>query len=290
MSRFAGVLAFSLLLLAIGCGGGGGGGSSTGGGTGVTLVGRVLDVSTGGPPATKPSIQSSSQTVQAAPDGSFSVSAPNAATSVIIDSHTANGVFTYTFPSASGTTDLGDLWVGPKKITLAGRVVDSTSGLPVGGAAVFFAGRNGFTALNGTFTLGQVAYSPTFLGIEGAVNAQDYYLLNFTAAGAAVVSGVMNVGDLLITPSSDPNPPGPPYSITGVVKPLGTSAGTIVTLSQAGAAVRIFNVGADGRYSFWIGPGSYTITYVKQALTAPTQNVTVQNQGDTVTVPDVTLH
>lgn len=285
---------FACLLLLVGCGGGGGGGGSTGGGSNVTLVGRVLDVQTGAAPATKPSIQTSVQSVLAAADGSFSVQAPKSVTQILIDSLTTDGTFTYTFPAATSTTDLGDLWIGPEKITVKGRVVDSTSGVVVGGAPVSFAGRTATTAANGTFTLNNVAYSSTsqaaFFGIVGAVSATNYFLLNFTAGATLPTAGVLNIGDLLITPSNDPNPPGPPYSIAGVVKPLGTSTGTVVTLSQGGVAQRIFNVGADGRYLFWIGPGSYTITYVKGALTAPSQNVTVHNQGETITVPDVTLN
>lgn len=289
---------FVLFSLLIGCGGGGGGGGGSNGGSGgggATLVGRIVDVQTGAAPATPPSVQTSTQTVQAAADGSFSVNAPVGATQVLIDSLTADGTFTYTFPSVpNGTTDLGDLWIGPQRLTLTGRVVDSTNGLPIGGAVVSFAGRMATTANNGTFSLPQVAYSSSapaaFLGIMGSINAQSYILLNFTAGSGAVVAGVLSTGDLLLTPTSNPNPPGPPYSITGVVKPLGNSTGTVVTLNQSGHALRIFNVGADGTYSFWVGPGTYTITYVKGTLTAPTQTVTVQNQGSTVTVPDVTLH
>lgn len=296
MKKITAFCAFLALILAIGCGGGGGSGSGsgTGGGNPVTIVGRVIDVATGAPPATKPSIQSSTQTVQAAADGSFSVSAPSGATQILVDSLTADGTFTYTFPPASGTVDLGDLWIGPQKITLTGRIVDSTNGVPVSGAVVTFAGRQVSTAANGTFSIPQVAYSSAsqaaFLGIVGSVNSSSYFLLNFTAAGSSVAGGVLSIGDLLITPSNDPNPPGTPYSITGVVKPLGTSAGTVVTLKQGGTAVRIFNVGSDGRYYFWVDPGTYTVSYAKQALTAPTQTVTVHNLGETDTVPDVTLH
>jgi hypothetical protein len=98
------------------------------------------------------------------------------------------------------------------------------------------------------------------------------------------------VGDLLVTPSNDPNPPGPPYNITGRVLPIGGSLGCIVTLKQGATSLRIYNVGNDGKYYFWIAPGSYQITYQKNAQTAPTQNATITQPSDTVTVPDVTLN
>ena len=104
------------------------------------------------------------------------------------------------------------------------------------------------------------------------------------------MAGKVDLGDVLLTPSNDPNPPGLPFTVTGKVLPLGTSDGTIVTLKQAGTPVRIFTVGVDGRYSFWILPGAYTVSYQRGALTAAQQSVTVVNQNTMVTVPDATLH
>src|SRR5688572_10897098 len=121
------LLCLLVLLIALtGCGGGGGG--NTGGGTGATITGRVLRVDTGGATNPPASVQVGSRsTLTSVVDGSFSLAVPPGTTSVLVDTQSSLGVFTFTFPAASGTQDVGDLWVGPEKVTLSGRVLDSTN-------------------------------------------------------------------------------------------------------------------------------------------------------------------
>lgn len=274
------------------CGGGGGG---TGGGGGdVTIIGRVLNIATGD--SVSANVQAGGHSTNTEPtDGSFTLSVPSGTTSVVV---TGSGFspFTFTFPAVTdpdSPNDVGDLWVGSETVTLTGRVLSSTSGNPVPNATVNFGGKQGTTNSSGVFNIPGVAYSAghevVFWGIVGTVQATGFFKIDFNAAPNVAVGGVVDVGDLSITPSGDNTPPPPPGNITGRVLPLGGSAGTIVTLLESGVPVRVVNLDSTGRYAFWITPGSYTITYVKGAQSAPTQNVTLNSTSETINVPDVTL-
>jgi hypothetical protein len=291
------LLLAALVLIAFGCGGGGGGtngGNGSGGGDG-TIVGRVLNVETGGPPSPVATVQTTADAVQTSPaDGSFAVEANSGTTQLIVDSNTAIGVFTFTVPSVNDTVDAGDLWIGPERVTLTGRVLDSSTSLPVQNATVSFAGRTGTTNASGQFSLQEVAYSSVtqtaFWGIFGSVRATNYFRTDFSASPSLANAGVVTVDDILITPTSDTDPPPLPFNITGRVSPSNQAPGTIVTLRDSGGnPVRVFNVGTSGTYQFWATPGDYTITYQNGTLTAPQQSATVAEADVVVQVPDVTL-
>ncbi len=264
------------------CGGGGGGGG------GATIVGRVLQVATGGPPSPQASVQAGSDsTLTAVSDGSFQVGAPGGASSLTVDTRTAqSGVWIFSTPPASGVTDVGDLWVGPERVTLSGTVRDTTSNDPVPGATVSFGGRFGTTDASGRFGLLEVAYSSStqtaFWGIVGTARATGYFKTDFSAAPNVASGGTVEVGDVFITPLSDPNPPGPPFNIWGVISAPGGPQGTIVRLRLASVDIRVFNVGADGKYFFFVVPGSYTINAAKGALTAPDQMVTLTQPNEVI--------
>jgi len=133
----------ALTLMLAACGGGGNGG-------GGTVVGRVLQVETGGPPNPQASVQTSSASaLTSTADGSFQVGAPDGSTSLTVDTLTqSSGVWVFSIVSVSGVTDVGDLWVGPERVSVHGTVRDSTNNNPVPGAPVSFAGRNAVTAAN----------------------------------------------------------------------------------------------------------------------------------------------
>jgi hypothetical protein len=102
------------------------------------------------------------------------------------------------------------------------------------------------------------------------------------------VAGVVTVDDILISPNSDPNPPGPPFNVWGRVSPGADAPGTIATLSQGGNPVRVVNVGSDGLYKFWVPPGTYTIHFQKGPLQADVAAFTL-SQANQVLRFDVTL-
>lgn len=270
-------IAFLLLILVVlACGGGGGGG-----GTAATLVGRILDVKTGGPISPKATVQVGSQSVQTEDDGSFQLAVTAGTTSVTVDAN-AYGAFSFSFPAATDVTDIGDLWVGPQKVRVTGRVLDSSNTNAIAGATVSFAGRRAVTNSVGTYVLNDVAYSSAnlaaFWGIVGNSKATGFFKIDFTAAGKSAVSGTVTLDDLRMTPQGDSNPPPFPFTIWGRISPSANAPGTIVTLKLSGTAVRILNVGSDGAYYFWVLPGSYTIEAVNGALTG--------NSSATLTQPN----
>lgn len=294
MNRIAGFLAlFVALALLAGCGGGGGGGSSGGGGA---VVGRVLNIETGGPLSPGATVQAGSNTTTTSvADGSFIVSAPAGTSSVLVDTHALFGVWTFSVPPVSGTVDAGDLWVGPQKVTLTGRVVSSTNGQPISGATVTFAGRTGTTNAQGIFSLANVAYSnltqTAFWGVAGTAVADQFFSTTFSAAPSVADNGVVTVNDVVLTPLSDPNPPDGPYNIIGRVTPSASASGTVVTLEDSGGnPVRVVNVDSTGNYTFWVAPGNYTITYQNGSLSATSQPVTLNSPDQVVRVPDAVLH
>jgi hypothetical protein len=116
----------------------------------------------------------------------------------------------------------------------------------------------------------------------------NFFLATFSAAPNLAVGGVVNVGDIFLVPESDPNPPPPPYNIWGQITATGGPSGAIVRLKQNGTDVRVFNVGTDGKYFFFVLPGSYTISASKNGSTAPDVNVTL-NQATDVIRRDITI-
>lgn len=256
-----------VLLVIFGCGGGGGGVGTPN----ATFVGRILDVKNGGPISPGATVQAGGQSAQTETDGSFQFAVPAGTSSLTVDAG-AYGAFTFSVPSASGVTDVGDLWVGPQKVTVTGRVLNSTNGTGVAGATVSFAGQKALTNSVGTYRLNNVAYNTAnlaaFWGIVGTATAPDFFKVDFTANGKSAVSGTVTLDDIRITPSSEEDPPPFPFTIWGQISPSANAPGTIVTLKLGGTAVRVYNVGADGTYYFWVLPGTYTIEARKGALAA----------------------
>lgn len=277
------------VLIILACGGGGGGGGSVI--TPSTIVGRVLDITTGGPIAPNATVQVGSSSVQTLADGSFTLQVPQGTTNVQIDAGTY-GVWQFTIPAADGTTDVGDLWVGPQRVTVTGRVIDAANGASVVGATVRFAGRTATTNSSGTFILQQVAYSNSslaaFWGVKGTVNADKYFTTNFSAQPNTAVGGVVTVNDILLTRTSSDTPPPPPYNLFGTIAPSSAAPGTVVTLKLGTTPVRIYNVGTDGQFFFWVEPGDYTIEAVKGAQTG-SASVTI-SEANQVVRKDVTLN
>lgn len=282
---------FALVLTLIACGGGGGGGGN------VSLSGRVLNIDTGAPFPSAATVQTTAGNASAAiSDGSFLVPAPKGATSlsVIAPASFAFPIFDFTFdPQNQPVNDVGDLWVGPQKVTVRGTLRNASSGVGVSGAKVQFAGVKGTSGSDGTFSLTNVAYSSgntaSFLGLVGRVDATNFFTNEFTAGGNTAVAGVVDVGDIILTPLDSTNPPGLPFTIWGIISPSASAPGTIVTLKNlSNVVLRRFTVGTDARYQFWIEPGTYRLEFQNGTLTAPAQNVTLVNTNDVIRA-DATL-
>lgn len=282
--KFGTVLFALVLLVLFGCGGGGGGGGSSN----ATVTGRVIQVETGAAPNPAASVQMDAGSVLTdASDGSFQVTTPTGSTTITVDSQTpTTGVWVFTVPPVTGVTDVGDLWIGPDRITLTGTVRNSADSAPLANAFVTFGGRTGLTDASGVFTLLEVAYSAAnqaaFWGIPGSARATGFFKSDFSAAPNLPVAGVVNVGDIFLVPTSDPNPPGVPFNIWGQIAASGGPSGSIVRLKQNGSDVRVFNVGPDGRYFFFVTPGDYVISASKGASTAPDVPVTLTQPTEVI--------
>lgn len=288
------ILLTLLAAFALGCGGGGGG---TGGGGSTVITGRVVWLPTGSAPSPSATVQIGSRSVPSDPsDGSFQLSIDPGATQVTVVYSPPGGAtvsFTFTVPALTADTDLGDLWIGPEKVTVVGKVLSAADGAPVSGALVRFGGQTGLSGADGSFSLSPVAYSKddlgVFLGIEGQASRPGFLAGSFLAQSEAV-GGVVDVGEVLLTPESSNEPPGLPTNLFGRVFPAEDAPGTVITLLQGGNPIRQATVGSDQRYRFWAEPGTYTLRFANpnNGKSAPDRQVTLNSPDDQVEV-DVTL-
>jgi hypothetical protein len=294
MKYLAQILALVLMALGLNaCGGsgGGGGGSSTGN----TITGAVVYVETGGAPNPQASVQVGSASVLTdSSDGSFTLNVPAGTTTVTVDTKSSAGVWTFTIPAVSGTEDVGNLWVGPQKVTLTGQVLDSSTNAPIAGATVNFGGAVGTTNASGTYSLNPVAYPNTnfaaFWGILGNVTDPNYFANTLSASPNTAVGGVVTVAPVLMTPLSNTTPPNTPYTIWGRITPLTLGAGCTAILMQNGTPVRQTTADGTGTYYFWVPAGTYTIHFVNGPHTDATDpTVTVKATND-VERQDVVLN
>jgi hypothetical protein len=272
------LLLLVLAALQVGCGGGGGSQVNA------LLVGRVLWIESNS--ATDPAASVSSggnTTTTDVIDGSFVLQAPVGATSVTV-SYSDGGppvVFTFNFPPASGTVDLGDLYIGPETVTVHGTVTDASDDQPVAGATVKLAGRTAVTAANGEFNLLDVAYSSSqsaaFGDLIGEVSKPFYVTRQFNPPTVAV-GGVVEVGTLQISPESLDEPPPLPANITGSVLPVNDGAGALVELLEGPNVIRTTTADGEGHFRLWAPVGSYTVraTNGPKTGTAPVE-VTAPN-------------
>ncbi len=282
-------LLFTLLLALAGCGGGGGGGTSGGGST-FGVNGRVIWIGTGGPPNPSATIQSGSASTTTNPaDGSFSLDAPSGATELTVLFQPDAGdpvAFRFAFPASTEDIDVGDLFIGPSKVNVVGRVVDSNGTAPIAGARVTLAGRSATTATDGTFTLVDVAYDPdaisAFGALEGRAFASGYFPRAFSPIEVPS-GGVSSVGDVFLTADSGSDPPPLPQTIFGTVGPANLAPGTVVELLTGAIVVRRMTVNVSGEYGFWVPPGTYTVRFQNptNGTSAPDQAATLATLTDT---------
>jgi hypothetical protein len=282
------LFAFVAVLISAGCGGGGGG-STTSSGSTITIAGTVIDV-TAGVPKTAVQVQvgtSSVTTLTSTVDGTFTLTAPSGTTELRV-----NGalLFAFSFSPITSDTNVGDLWIGPTKISVTGRAVDSNTLQPISGVTATLGGISTVSASNGTFTFSGVAYSASglFPNMPGTLSATNYIGANFNPGSNALSGGVVSVGDIGLVPSSSTTPPGSPYNLWGRVSPLASSPGATVTLSVSGTAYQSTTVASDGTYHFWVPAGTYTIAVTQTGFTAAPVTATLATTNE-VLEEDVTL-
>ena len=262
------------------------GGSSPGGR--VRADGRVLSVSTGGPPNPPATAQIGDASAQTQSDsGVFILNIAPGATQLVV-LHPVFPTFTFTFPPVTSDATLGDFWIGPETVTIVGSVIHSQTTAPIPDALVLFAGKRATTNQDGEFTLTGVAYDSKN-DFVGTVHKSGFLTSQFTA-NQNPVGGVITLPPILLAPVSDPNPPGPPYNLWGVVTVQGEPpTGTTVTLLDSGTPIRRYTVGSDGRYFLWAVPGTYVLRFEKTGFQTVDVPVTGFDSPDDVIRNDVTL-
>lgn len=289
------VVALLALLIALsgtiaGCGGGSGTTNGTNGGGTTRLTGRVLSIVTGGPLSPAPAVQAGNSRVGAGPDGSFLIASNTGPVNLLVDT-AAFGVFTFGQTALSGaTTDVGDLFVGPEKVSVTGTVRDAGSGAGLANVALDLGGRRAVSNSDGTFAIPDVAYSSAstagFLGLVGNARRDGYVGVQFTANNnlpSGGNGGTVAIGDILLSANSDPSPPSLPFTIFGTVSPGTLAPGAIVHLvNSSGVEVRRFTVGSDSQYRFFVAPGAYTLTAESGARTAGPFSVVLATTTDVV--------
>jgi hypothetical protein len=287
-----------LTALLTGCGGGGsflGGGGFLG--PSALLQGRVVLVGTGQPPNPPATVIVGRQSVHTSTqEGAFRLRVPTTATQLTVRTQGLPD-FTFNLPplQAGQTVDLGDLYVGAQTISVQGRIVDALTQQPVGEATITLQRQRAQSnPTTGRFTLNGVAYDPD--GVldppEGEVQKTGYLPRRFLA-DQPVIDGVMEVGDLLLLPETDDNPPGQPGNVHGVVQvPLDTPVGAridVYTPPDAPIANEsVILSQPSGAFRLWLLPGNYRLVFTKGARTA-TRTITVTSLTQEIDLGTVVL-
>ncbi|MCS7190070.1 MAG: hypothetical protein NZ843_00545 [Fimbriimonadales bacterium] len=275
-----GLTAILLGALLSACGGGGGGGFF---GPSALLQGRVVVVSTGQPPNPPSTVIVGSQTARTdTQEGTFQLRVPIDSTRLIVRTQGLPD-FTFNLPPlrAGETVDLGALYVGPRMISVQGRVIDALTQEPIGEAVVTLLGQRALTnPTTGRFTLNNVADDPEgVLDPEGEVQKEGYLPRRFVA-DQPVINEVKDVGDLPLQRLTDENPPGVPGNVRGVVQvPLGDALGVRIDIytppnAQFPSESAVLSQ-SNGAFQLWLLPGQYRLVFTKESRTAHrTVNVT----------------
>lgn len=280
----------ALALLATGCGGGGGG-TGGGGTTTISIVGRIIWIENGGPPSPAATIRiGSASTTTNTADGGFALDVPSGASSLTVSTTVAGTpiIRTFTFPAASASVDLGDLYIGPEEVRVTGKVVSSSTAASVAGASVSLAGRRATSGADGSFSITLVAYSSAsqavFLGLQGEASASGFFA-GFFSPPSGAVGGVVSVGNVALVPTGGDSPPPLPSNLTVTCTPSGSGA-TVEVLSGA-TVIRTMTADAAGKASFWVPVGSYTVRATKAAQTG-SKPVTITSTNSQTSI-NVTL-
>jgi hypothetical protein len=286
----------------MGCGGGGGGGTA---GATAILRGIALLVRTNARPDPQATISAGGTSVLSdRDDGTFRLeNVPVSATQVTVTFASGGNTFTRTIPitlTANQTLDLGTVYLSTEgyNATVSGRVVTVVNGVPqgVGGANVTIAGTTvvSQTGANaGRFTINNL---PVGLGnipgsLLGEITATDFERTAITSEtlGPPLQAGANNVGDLRISRPVGTTPP-PPHTIAGRVTVQGNARQNVqVSLILGGNTIGTTSSDANGNYTFWVVPGTYTVRATFAGMQPGQANVTLQRLDTPVTAPNINL-
>jgi hypothetical protein len=266
------------------------------------VTGTVFSAETGLPPSPGATVKIGSQQATTGTDGKFTLtSVPSTSTTATITANPATGSqaeqpLSLILSLKSGAVnDLGSIYLSNEgyTATATGRVVTSASGVvtPVGGAMVTIGGDSTTTGTDGRFTLNNLPVGlGSTAGFFGKITASgfDDKLITADVLQFPLVTGGNPLGDIPIAPPIG-TAPLPPNTVNGVITVHGNrAAGATVVISLGSAALGTVSTGADGSYSFWLAPATYTLT-ATYTTASQTVSVTVVRPDVPVTVPTIDL-
>lgn len=284
------LLLLALTSLLTGCGGGGGGGGTTGNGTSVSgvILRAENSAAVAGATINVGGVQGTS-----ASDGSFllqNVSSTVTTATLTPPSPALKRTLVLTLTKGI-VNNLGNIYTSDTgyTATAVGTVVAPINGTqqPVGGATVTIAGTQVVTSTTGAFTvpnlpigLGQDANTPV-----GIISATDFDPKPIFAP-YVFAAGNNQLGTLLLGAPVGNTAPGQPYTIQGKVTVNGNPTAGIALLisNSAGTQLGTTSSDASGNYSFWVVPGTYTIS-ATSGTTNKTVTVTLAALNVPVTAP-----
>jgi hypothetical protein len=292
-------LLLSILIGLVSLMGCGGGGSSPGPSGNATVSGRVLRAETNTRPDPAATITIGGVTGTSNPnDGTFTLTGVPASTTT--GTITAQGASNLTLTlalQANQTTQLGDVFISDTgyNATLTGRIVTLANNQQTGvtGATVTIAGKTVTSGQNGAFTIAGLPVGlGSVSGVYGKVTAQGLEPKDITAE---TLEFPLEAGNnplqnpiVLLPPSG--SVPLPPFTIAGKITINGAAAGTglaPITLTNTANSVTVTTRTDDtGQYSFWVVPGTYTVSATAAGKTQQT-TVTLTRLDTPVTAPTI---
>jgi len=201
-------------------------------------------------------------------EGTFRLAVPPDTTQLVVQAQGIPEPFTFRLPAlqAGQTYDLGDLYIGPEKVVVRGRIVDAITQNPLENAIISLLGQLAQSDSNGRFTLNDVAYDPNgVLDPEGTIQRTGYLQRRFVV-DQPPIQGEIELGDIPLQPETDDNPPNTPGNVQGTVQvPTESPVGTRIDIfSPPDAQFPIESVivtRAGGEFRLWLLPGNYRLVF-----------------------------
>lgn len=120
------------------------------------------------------------------------------------------------------------------------------------------------------------------MGILGSIRHSSYFKADFSTQPNLAQAGVVEVGDLFLLRSVTRTRPVHRITFGASLRLPGGAQGAIVRLKLNSNDIRVYNVGADGKYFFFVVPGDYVVSASKDALTAPDQSATLTQPNEVI--------
>ncbi|GBC93071.1 hypothetical protein HRbin15_01557 [bacterium HR15] len=263
-ARYALLLLLGMgILLINACGGGGGLGPVA------VLQGRVVMAGTGLPPNPAATVEAGG--IRATTDtqeGSFRIAVPPTTTQLIVRAQGIPEPFTFQLPplQAGQTYDLGNLYIGPEKVVVRGRIVDAITQSPVENAIVSLQGQRAQSDSNGRFTLNDVAYDPNGVHDPDGMVQRTGYLPQPFVVDQPPIQGEIELGDIPLLPETDDNPPNIPGNVQGIVQvptesPIGTRIDIFSPPDAQFPSESVVITRQSGEFHLWLLLGNYKLKF-----------------------------